>query len=101
MVLIMVTSIFPPNTGLQVQQRYKAIQQKFPLPAFVQSKRVGVRWVREGMKAVAIYEVERGKVTEALHFVYEYEAEFASIEGYSNEIETFLTVDEFPSLRER
>jgi hypothetical protein len=37
-------------------------------------------------------------VVDVLNFVYQYELEFAGIEGYSNEIETLLTTEEMPSL---
>ena len=55
---------------------------------------MGLRWVEEGMKGVAVYEVEKENVADALNFVYRYEGEFAGIEGYSNDIETLLAVEE-------
>ena len=91
MVLIMVTSLFPPEKGMEVQKKFAEIQQKFPLPSFIKLKKIGLRWIRDGIKAVAIYDVENEKVSDALSFVYRYELEFAGIEGYSNEIETLLT----------
>jgi len=97
MVLIMVTSLFPPEKGMEVQKKYDEIQQKFPLPSFIKLKKIGLRWIRDGIKAVAIYDVEKEKISDALSFVYRYELEFAGIEGYSNEIETLLTAEEWPS----
>jgi hypothetical protein len=47
---------------------------------------------------VAIYEVKKGKISDALNFVYRYELEYAGIEGYSNEIETLLAAEEMPSM---
>jgi len=91
MVLIMVTSLFPPEKGMEVQKKFIEIQQKFPLPSSIKLKKIGLRWIRDGIKAVAIYDVENEKVSDALSFVYRYELEFAGIEGYSNEIETLLT----------
>ena len=98
MVLIMVTSMFPPEKGMEVQKKYNEIQQKFPLPSSIKLKKIGLRWVRGGLKAVAIYDVEKEKNSDALSFVYRYELEFAGIEGYSNEIETLLTAEELPSM---
>ena len=98
MVLIMVTSIFPPEKGMEVQKKYAEIQQKFPLPSFVKEKKMGMIWTREGMKGVAVYEVEKGKESDALSFVYRYESEFAGIVGYSNEIETLLTIEEMAAM---
>jgi len=91
MVLIMVTSLFPPEKGMEVQKKLIEIQQKFPLPSFIKLKKIGLRWIRDGIKGVAIYDVENEKLSDALSFVYRYELEFAGIEGYSNEIETLLT----------
>jgi len=93
-VLIVVTSVFPSEKGGEVRQKYNEIQTNFPLPSFVRQKQVGVRWVREGLKGVAVYEVEKGRIAEALNFVYRYEGEFAGIEGYSNDIETLLEMEE-------
>ena len=98
MVLIMVTSLFPPEKGTEVQKKYYEIQQKFPLPSSIKQKKIGIRWIRDGIKAVAIYEVKKVNVTDALNFVYRYELEFIKIEGYSNEIETLLTAEEMPSM---
>ena len=94
MVLIMVTSIFPSEKGVEVQRKYNEIQEKFPLPPFIKQKQMGLRWVREGMKGVAVYEAEKEKIADALNFVYRYEGEFARIEGYSNDIETLLEMEE-------
>ena len=49
---------------------------------------------RLGLKGVAVYEVEKEKIADALNFVYRYEGEFAGIEGYSNDIETLLEMEE-------
>jgi hypothetical protein len=86
--------MFPPEKGAEVMKKFNEIQQKFPLPSSVKLKKVGLRWVRGGLKAVAVYDVEKEKISDALSFVYRYELEFAGIEGYSNEIETLLTTDE-------
>ncbi len=98
MVLIIVTSMFPPEKGKEVQKKYNEVQKKFPIPSSMKLKKLGLRWIRDGLKAVAIYDVKKGKVADALNFVYRYELEFAGIEGYTNEIETLLTVEEMPSL---
>jgi hypothetical protein len=98
MVLIMVTSLFPPEKGKEVQKKFNEIQSKFPMPSYIKQKKLGLRWVRGGLKAIAIYDVGKGKISDALSFVYRYELEFAGIEGYSNEIETLLTTEEMPSL---
>jgi len=98
MVLIMVTSLFPPEKGMEVMKKYNEIQSKFPLPSFIKQKKVGLRWIRDGLKGIAIYDVEKEKVPDALSFVYRWELEYAGIEGYSNEIETLLTAEEMPSI---
>ena len=94
MVLIIVTSVFPPEKGVEVQRKYNEIQEKYPLPSYIKEKQMGLRWVYEGMKGVAVYEVEKGKIADALNFIYRYEGEFAGVEGYSNDIETLLEMDE-------
>ena len=94
MVLIMVTSVFPSEKGVEVGRKYNEIKEKFPLPPFVKQKRMGVRWVREGLKGVAVYKVEKANVADALNFVYRYEGEFAGIAGYSNDIETLLEMED-------
>ena len=98
MVLIMVTSMFPAEKVGEVMKKFNEIQQKYSLPSSIKLKKIGLRWVRGGLKAVAIYDVEKEKNSDALSFVYRYELEFAGIEGYSNEIETLLTAEELPSM---
>lgn len=98
MVLIMVTSMFPLEKLMEVIKKFNEIQQKFPLPSSIKLKKVGLRWVRDGLKGVAIYDVEKERISDALSFVYRYELEFAGIEGYSNEIETLLTAEELPPM---
>jgi len=98
MVLIMVTSMFPLEKLMEVMKKFNEIQQKFPLPSSIKLKKVGLRWVRGGLKGVAIYDVEKEGISDALSFVYRYELEFAGIEGYSNEIETLLTAEELPPM---
>jgi hypothetical protein len=93
-VLIMVTSVFPSEKGVEIQRKYNEIQKKFPLPPFVKQKQMGLRWVKEGLKGVAVYEIEEGSIADALNFVYRYEGEFARIEGYSNVIETLLELED-------
>ena len=104
MVLIMVTTLIPLEKGSQVRRKYNEIQEKYPLPSFIKQKIMGLRWMREDLKGVAVYEVDKGKVAETLNFVYRYEAEFGGIEGFSNDIQTLLTLEESagmtPSLRE-
>ena len=46
------------------------------------------------MKGVAVYKVEKGKIAEALNFIYRYEVEYGGIEGYSNDIETLLEMED-------
>jgi hypothetical protein len=47
---------------------------------------------------VAFYEVKKGNVEKALDFIYRYEGEFAGIEGFSDEIETLLGIEEIAGL---
>jgi hypothetical protein len=98
MVLIMATSLFPPDKGKEVQKKFNEIQSKCPMPSFIKQKNLSLRWIRGGLKAIAIYNVEKGKVSDALSFVYRYDLEFSGIEGYSTEIETLLTTKEMPSM---
>ena len=93
--IIMVTSLFPSNKAGDGQQIYRNIQDKYPLPSFIKQKQGGMRWVNAGIKGVAFYEVEKGNIEEALNFIYQYEGEFAGIEGFSDEIEVLLTMEEF------
>jgi len=90
--------MFPAEKVGEVMKKFNEIQQKYSLPSSIKLKKIGLRWVRGGLKAVAIYDVEKEKNSDALSFVYRYELEFAGIEGYSNEIETLLTAEELPSM---
>jgi hypothetical protein len=96
--LIIVTSLIPPDKASETLKKYNEIQEKYPLPSYIKQKVSGLRWVREGMKGVAIYEVVKGNMSDALNFVYRYEGEFAGIKGYLNEIETLLGLEEMSGI---
>ena len=98
MVLIMVTSIFPSERADEVKKKYNEIQEKLPLPSYMKQKMSGLRWVRDGMKGVAVYDVENGNVANALNFIYRYELEYGGIADYSNDIETLLAIDDMTGI---
>ena len=98
MVLIIVTSIFPSQSSNEVKQKYNEIQEKHPLPPFIKQKLSGLRWIKEGMKGMAIYKVKRNKIAEALNYIYRYELEYGEIEGYSNDIETLLEMEDLAGI---
>ena len=81
MVLIMVTSLFPPENGIEIQKKYNEIQEKYPLPSFIKQKKMGLRWIEEGMKGVAVYEVEKGNIADALNFYIGMRASLLELSG--------------------
>ena len=98
MVLIIVTSIFPSQSSNEVKQKYNEIQKKHSLPPFIIEKLSGLRWIKEGMKGMAIYKVTKNKIAEALNYIYRYELEYGEIEGYSNDIETLLEMEDLAGI---
>jgi len=99
MVLIMVTSWYPPDKGTEVGKKYIEVMQKFtPDPSIGKTLvRAAGRAVKDGIEVISINEVEKGKYEEALNRITRMMVEFQGIEGYRYEITTLMTAEEvFP-----
>jgi hypothetical protein len=94
MVLIMVTAWIPPDKGTEVGKKYLEVMQKIPYESFEKPLVSAGNAVKDGMKVIEIFEVEKGKYEEALNLTVKRESEFFGIEGYRCEIETLLAVEE-------
>jgi hypothetical protein len=95
MVMIMVTSWYPPGKAMEVAKKFLEIMQKFPQESFEKPLLLGgVTSVKDGIRVIAITEVEKGKYEEALNLEAKRLVEYMSIEGYRFEIETLMTLEE-------
>jgi len=95
MVMIMVTSWYPPNKATEVARKYIEVMQKFPLESFEKPLvPVGASPSKDGMEVITISEVRKGKYEEALYLAARRLVEFDSIEGFRYEIKTLLTGEE-------
>ncbi len=95
MVLIMVTSWYPPDKAIEVATKYLEVLQKFPQESFEKPLvAAAASAVKDGIKVISITEVEKGKYEEALSLTAKRNVEYFGIEGYRFEIETLLTIEE-------
>jgi hypothetical protein len=79
MVLIMVTAWIPPDKGTEVGKKYLEVMQKIPYESFEKPLVSAGNAVKDGMKVIEIFEVEKGKYEEALNLTVKRESEFFGI----------------------
>ncbi len=96
MVLMVVTSYFPPDKAGEAAKSYLKSLQKYPPDASIsKTLTVGVRATKDGYKVIGIGDVVKGKYEEALLRAVQSAQEFNSgIEGYRYEIESFMDITE-------
>jgi hypothetical protein len=100
MVLIVVTTWYPPEREEEVNKIYFSIPEKYPIDESLGQTLVplGVKATKEGMKVITVFEVAKGKFDEAMELTAKILREFRSIEGYRYEIETMLSQAEAMNL---
>ena len=95
MVLIMVTSWYPPDKAIEVAKKFIEVLQKYPQESYEKWLVAGaVIAVKDGIRVITITEVEKGKYEEALSLEAKRLVEYFGIEGYRFQIETLLSVEE-------
>ena len=94
MVLIMVTSWYPPDKAIEVAKKFIEVMGKYPQESFEKPLVQATSAVKDGIKVITITEVEKGKYEEALYLEARREVEYFGIEGYRVEIETLMTTEE-------
>ena len=95
MVLIMVTSWYPPDKATEVAKKYLEVLQKIPYESFEKPLvPVGARSVKDGMEVINIVDVEKGKFEEAYNLTVRRLLMFIGIVGFTYEVEMLLTGEE-------
>ena len=95
MVLIMVTAWYPPDKVTEVAKKFIEVMGKYPQESFEKPLVVAAASTcKDGIKAINITEVEKGKYEEALSLTAKRNVEYFGIEGYKLQIETLLSVEE-------
>ena len=96
MVMIMVTSWYPPTKVTEAAEKYIEVMQKIPDDPSIGEPlvTVGVNSGKDGIEAIAISNVKKGKYEEAMNLALRRMVMFHGIEGYRYEIKTLLTGEE-------
>jgi len=96
MVLIMVTSWYPPTKATEVAKKYIEVMQKIPEDPSIAEPlvTVGVSSGKDGIEVISIGDVRKGKYEQALNLTARRMVMFFGIEGYRYEIKTLLTLEE-------
>lgn len=96
MVLIVATVMFPHAKSSEVAKKNLELIQKYPAnPSLGEGLVIGVKATLEGIKALFVGEVAKGKIEEYIEQVAkQYQETALEIDGYKYQIETFMTVPE-------
>jgi len=93
MVLLVTTSWFPINKANDVAKKYIDVFKKFPPNESLGKLLVtAVKVTKDGIKAMGISEVVKGKVEEYYAQAIMSQQEYAGIEGFKYEVETFMDI---------
>ena len=96
MVLFVATVIFPHAKANKVAKKNIELIQKYPVdPSLGEGLVIGVKATLEGIKAMFIGDVKKGKVEEFIERVAkQYQETALEIDGYRYQIETYMTIPE-------
>ena len=89
---IVLTSWWPYSKGEEVQNKYYEILPRFQ--AVVKSIKIYFKNVKVGMRGMVFFEIEQGKLEEAMTTINALAAEITAIEGFTFEIETQVSLEE-------
>lgn len=93
MVLMVTTTWFPANKSEEVGKKFLEVSKEFPEDLSISKPilRVCVRATKDGMKAITINEIQKGKFEEAMVRANKLLLIYSKIEGYKFEIEIFMS----------
>ena len=96
MVVIVVTFLFPHAKSPQVAKKNIEMIQKYPSdPSISKTACLAANPTLDGMKVLAMIEVAKGKVSEAIDRLGKQYQEFAlEIEGLKYQMETYMSIAE-------
>jgi hypothetical protein len=98
---ILVTYWIPlsPVPPAEQAENVADFDKKYPIPSFMKLTRLGSSLTKEGMKSIEIYEVEKGKLEEAIKIQFEREAAAAEqYSGYKSNMEVIATAEDMVAL---
>jgi hypothetical protein len=93
---LFVTSSYPNDKAKEVANMYLKMLTKYPDNNSVSTPivPVAVRATFQGIRAIVIHEVKKGKLDDAMAFTVNRMVMFHDIPGYRYSIKTFLTIEE-------
>ena len=94
MALIMVTCWYPPAKAAEFGEKGVPVLPKLAQPEILKTLVIGVGSGEDGIEATLIYEVQKGKLEEALNLVYRFLHTFYGIEGFRYQVKVLRTVEE-------
>lgn len=96
MVLVVATVLFPHAKANKVAKKNIELIKKYPAdPSLGEGLVIGVKATTEGIKALFVGDVKKGKVQEYIEAVAkQYQETALEIDGYRYQIETYMTVPE-------
>ena len=91
--MIVTTTWFPVGKSSEVGKIFIEVLKQFPPDKTIAKAivRVGVRTTKDGMKSFSIYEIKEGKLKEFMDNYYKQILMFSEIEGYSSEMEFYMS----------
>jgi len=95
MVLIMITSWYPPHKATEVAEKYIEVLQKHPYESFEKMLVDSAsRPDKDGIEVISIADVEKGKYEEIFNLIVKRMVMLMSIEGFRYKFDTLYKLEE-------
>ena len=92
---LFITTVYPSHKSDEVVKKYLEITPKYPpQPSLGKSVADATKIGEQGARNITVYEVEKGKLEEAISLWTKGVAEFRNIEGYEASIDVWMTTAE-------
>ena len=89
---IFITAVYPSHKVDEVVKKYLELLPKYPpVPSLGKTVVNATKLVEQGVKSLSVYEVEAGKLEEAISLWTKGIAEYRNIEGYEVSIDIWAT----------
>jgi hypothetical protein len=93
-VKVMVTETYPMSSMYKVVETFLDTMVSEPLPDFITTDGIYVRWGGRGLKAYAVYDVAQDRAEEGFKALTSFFVNFGEIDGFKLKSEVVMTVED-------
>jgi hypothetical protein len=92
--MIMTIATYPMSSMYKTVEVFLDTMKKSPLPDYIETTGMYVRWGGKGLKVYTIYNIQDGKADQGTKDITSFEVGFSAVEGYRLKSEVVLPIEE-------